>query len=312
MNEFNFIKHIKDRFSLHAIGDDCAVLPKDDRSDLIITADMLVENVDFRMEWTTPEYLGHKALAVSLSDIAAMGGIPRWAMLSIAVPETLWANGFLNAFYEGWHGLASIFEVELVGGDISRSENGLVIDSTIGGEVNKDKAIKRSGARPGDSIYVSGPLGTAAGGLKILESGKATAGGTLTMKQCRPLPQTRLGIRLGQYDVATSMIDLSDGLSSDLTHLCTASGTGAVIYANDIPFEGELLDFAGSAESLIELALHGGEDFELLFTSTPKRLQQAGINDVFRIGEITDNPGLIESDRNGERELLLPGGFRHF
>src|SRR6188474_2717660 len=120
-SEFEFINDLKIRYSLSSIGDDCAILPKDERSDLLVTADMLVEDIDFRLEWTTPECLGHKALAVSLSDIAAMGGTPTWALLSIAVAENLWKTGFVDRLYTGWSELAAKHNVELVGGDVSRS-----------------------------------------------------------------------------------------------------------------------------------------------------------------------------------------------
>ena len=170
-SEFEFIQHIKEKYSLDRIGDDCAVLPKDDKTDMLVTSDMLVEDIDFRLEWTTPEFLGHKALAVSLSDIAAMGGDPKWAVLSIGVPERLWRQDFVDRLYKGWHELAREFGVELVGGDISRTPDKLVIDSTVFGDVPKGEAIFRSGARPADRIFVSGTLGDAAGGLKLLESG---------------------------------------------------------------------------------------------------------------------------------------------
>src|SRR5687768_14728833 len=155
-SEFQFIQHIKGQFSLSKVGDDCAVLPKDVVSDLLITADLLVEDVDFRLEWAKPSDIGHKSLAVSLSDIAAMGGTPFWAMLSIGVPKHLWNDKFLNEFYTGWHSLGEKFAVELVGGDISSSPDKLVIDSIVMGEAPKGNAIRRSGAKAGDSIYVSG------------------------------------------------------------------------------------------------------------------------------------------------------------
>jgi len=120
-SEFEFIQNIKTKFSLTKIGDDCAILPKDDKTDLLVTADLLVEDIDFRLEWTTPELLGHKALAVSLSDIAAMGGDPRWSMLSIGIPERLWNSDFVDRFYDGWFELARKFDVDLVGGDVSRT-----------------------------------------------------------------------------------------------------------------------------------------------------------------------------------------------
>src|SRR5207247_10573883 len=137
--------------------------------DLLVTADMLVEEIDFRLELTRPEALGHKALAVSLSDIAAMGGRPVWSMLTIGIPERLWKTDFVKGFYEGWNSLAAKFDVELIGGDISRSPDKFVVDSIVGGETPKGSAVLRSGAKAGDGIFVSGKLGGAAGGLILLE-----------------------------------------------------------------------------------------------------------------------------------------------
>lgn len=318
MDEFEFIKNIKKRFSLRAIGDDCAVIPQNAETDLVITTDLLIEEVDFRLEWTTPGLIGHKALAVSLSDIAAMGAEPKWAMISVGVTETLWNSKFLDEFFDGWHDLAAIFEVELIGGDTSRSPDRLVIDSIVAGELPRGTAVMRSGAKPGDGVYVSGPLGGAAAGLKILKEGgklKDSASDeqqALVMKQLRPLPQIRLASRLRKAGLASAMIDLSDGLSSDLAHLCSASSVGAIVNANDLPFEGELMNLAGSVEGMLDLTLNGGEDFELLFTANDEKISDAGMNDVFRIGEITANTGVIELNRNGQTELLPPAGFKHF
>src|SRR5205085_65830 len=134
-SEFEFIDRMKSKYGLTRIGDDCAVLPKDDLTDTVITADMLVEDIDFRLDWATPGQIGLKALAVSLSDIAAMGGDPKWAMLSVGVSEKLWKTDFLDLFYSGWHALAAQFGVELIGGDVSRTPEHIVIDSIVGGEV---------------------------------------------------------------------------------------------------------------------------------------------------------------------------------
>jgi thiamine-monophosphate kinase len=315
MNEFEFIKNIKNRFSLKAIGDDCAILPKDAQTDMAVTADMLIENIDFRLDWTTPQLLGHKALAVSLSDLAAVGAEPRWAMISIAIPEFLWNAKFLDPFYDGWHDLASVFGVELVGGDISRTDSGLVIDSTVAGDVPRGSALMRSGARPGDGIYVSGPLGSAAGGLRMLENGErlsSTKTNALLMKQLKPEPRVSLGTKIRSSGVATAMIDLSDGLSSDLAHLCSASGVGAVVNANDLPFDCDLMTFAVSIDTMLDLALNGGEDFELLFTANDEKISSYGMTEIFRVGEVTANVGVIELNHNGSIELLPPKGYRHF
>ena len=318
MGEFDFINNIKKKYSLRLVGDDCAVLPKDPETDLLVTADMLVEDVDFRLEWTTPRMLGHKALAVSLSDIAAMGGRPSWALLSIAVPEGLWNTEFLDEFYEGWHELALIHNVELAGGDVSKTCGGFVIDSTVGGTVVKGKAILRSGASVGNAIYVSGALGGAAAGLELLRKGfrySPDAQGTestLILRQLQPQPELQLAHRLRSDGLATSMMDISDGLSSDLAHLCEASKTGARIFAESVPFNAGLLDFAGSFDAALELALNGGEDFELIFTADPKKFFEADLEGVTRIGEVTQNPDVVELIRDGTVHSLPAQGYRHF
>jgi thiamine-monophosphate kinase len=315
MNEFEFIKNIKKKYDLGLVGDDCAVLPRDNAADLLISTDMLVEDIDFRLDWTTPELLGHKALAVSLSDIAAMGGIPEWALLSIGIPSALWSAKFLDRFYEGWHELAKRYGVKLAGGDISRTPSKLVIDSTVGGSVPTGDAILRTGAKAGDSIYVTGPLGGAAAGLRLLNEGRKLDGGThdqLLTKQLAPEARVKFGQRLRESGVVTAMIDLSDGVSSDLAHVCRASEVGAVINANDIPFEGEVMEIAGSVDAMLDLALNGGEDFELLFTAPQEKISQPNFDDIFRIGEVTETVAVIELERNGKREILPPGGYRHF
>ena len=314
MDEFDFIRNIKKNHSLRLIGDDCAVLPKDDETDLIVTSDMLVENVDFRIDWTDPYSLGHKALAVSLSDIAAMGSRPNWALLSLGVPERLWRSEFLGRFYEGWHALAGEHGVELAGGDISRIDGPLVIDSIVGGDVPKGKAVLRSGASPGDSVYVSGPLGSSAAGLILLQEGRGDTRtfSNLVRKHILPEPRLDLARRLRESGAATAMIDLSDGISSDLAHLCRASGTGATIAVEGMPFDAGLMEFAGSLDAAIELALHGGEDYELLYTGDPATIAEAGLDNAFRIGVITDTPGVIEIVRNGEAVELPARGYRHF
>ena len=276
-SEFEFIENIRQRYSLRKIGDDCAVLPKDFKTDLVITTDLLVEDVDFRREWVTPEFMGHKALAVSLSDVAAMGAKPVWAMLSLGIPETAWKSDFADRFYDGYFRLARKFDVEIVGGDVSRTPDKIVVDSIAAGEVSKERAVLRSGAKPGDLIFVTGELGGAAAGLKLLESGVRYNDEAkiwqhnLMLKQLQPQPQVRAALDLNEYNRATAMIDLSDGLSGDLMHVCRASGVGAKIFADKIPLHKNLLSIADSFEEKLNFALNGGEDFELLFTVDPKK-----------------------------------------
>jgi len=318
LGEFEFIQNIKKKYSLEKVGDDCAVLPKDEKTDQVITADLMVEDIDFRLEWTTPELLGHKALAVSLSDIAAMGAEPKWALLSLGVPEKLWNSDFIDKFYDGWFALAKEFEVELVGGDVSRTPDKIVIDSIIGGEVPKGKAILRSGAKVGDSIYLTGGLGGASMGLKLLNEGARYSSvseqnhNNSLLKQLAPAPQVAVGKWLQKNGIATAMIDISDGLSSDLNHICRASGVGAKIYADLIPLSlhsGPKLSI-GERLEILEKAINGGEDFELLFTSREKHIMP--FSQFARIGEITASDGIVELITFGQSTILEPKGYRHF
>lgn len=303
-----------------AIGDDCAIISTNSKTDLVITADLLVEEIDFQLSSTTEEFIGHKALAVSLSDVAAMGAKPLWALVSIGIPEKIWNKDFVEKFYKGWFNLAGKFNVELIGGDISRTPDKIVIDSIVGGEAKKNRAILRSGARAGDLIYVTGKLGGAAAGLRLLEKGFRceTEKGwrrNLILKQLTPNPQVEIGATLSKANLATSMLDLSDGLSSDLGHLCEASSVGARIYADKIPFNKNLQAVLKENEDEISLALNGGEDFELLFTVKPKnknKLEKLLAKKVSLIGEITGNAGNIELIAKSKIIKLEAQGFRHF
>ena len=310
-NEFEFIRSIRQKYGLQKVGDDCAVLQKDSKTDLVVTADLLVEDIDFRLNWTTPEFLGHKALAVSLSDIAAMGGMPKWALLSIGIPSHIWTGKFVDKFYAGWFRLARTYAVELVGGDVSRTPDKVVIDSIVGGEVRRGRAVLRSGARPGDSIFVTGPLGGAAGGLVLLEAGKKNSRKQkeLIARQLRPTPRVEVGEYLSGRKLATSMIDISDGLSSDLHHLCDASSVGARIEFDKIPIDARL---SSTGRDISDLALGGGEDFELLFTSKRKSISSSALPPISRIGEITPNAGQVELFGEGWQRPLPRTGYRHF
>ena len=320
--EFEFLENLKKKYSLTKIGDDCAVLPKDSRNDLVITTDLLVEDIDFRLDWAKPEFIGHKALAVSLSDVAAMGAKPVWSMVSIGVPEHVWKTDFVEKFYEGYWRLAKKFDVELVGGDVSKTPDKIVIDSIAAGEVFRGKAILRSGAKVGDLIYVTDELGGAAAGLSILENGVRYNDSVkiwqknLILKQLQPFPKIHTALRLAKEFSLTAMIDLSDGLSSDLAHICNASKVGAKIYADKIPFHKNLKTVAQTFDEKLNFALNGGEDFELLFTAGPKKKFQHKKAHEKRgftcIGEITSNIAMIELITNEKSRILEPKGFRHF
>jgi thiamine-monophosphate kinase len=327
-SEFQFIDGLRHKFGkpgkriVAGIGDDAAVISQSSRNDMVISADMLVEDIDFRLDWAEPKFIGHKALAVSLSDIAAMGAKPLWSIVSIGIPKAAWEAGFLKEFYEGWAILAAKYGVKLVGGDISETIDKIVIDSVVGGEVRRNSAVKRSGARPGDLIYVTGELGGAAAGLKILKEGLERAGPakalktlkTLISRQLTPQPQCEIGRILGEFKIASAMIDVSDGLSSDLTHICAESQVGAMIYEERIPIDRNLK--ASGFPDAFDLALNGGEDFELLFT-VPRRLKKDLRNKlkklpVTQIGEITGSTGKIELQSQDGLKIIQAKGFRHF
>src|ERR1043165_2718511 len=289
-SEFDFIASLKQRVTasgvkseslIAGLGDDAAVFRSSAGKESVITADLLVEDIDFRRTTTPPFLLGHKALAVSLSDIAAMGARPLWSLVSIGVPEDVWETEFVNQFYDGLLALANHYGVQLIGGDTSRTNESIVIDSVVVGECAAGRAIMRAGAAPGDQIFVTGSLGAAAAGLRLIERGAHLAEQNLAdedsqkldhvlIRQLRPEPRVGWGIVLGEERLATAMIDLSDGLSSDLNHLCEASGVGALIDSSLLPIDNRVVELCGRrALDPLQLALHGGEDFELLFTVKP-------------------------------------------
>lgn len=320
--EFEFLANIRKKFNLTKIGDDCAVLPKDSKTDLVITTDLLVEDIDFRLDWTKPEFLGHKALAVSLSDVAAMGAKPIWSMLSIGIPKKIWKTDFVDKFYEGYFELAKKFNVELIGGDVSKTPDKIVIDSIVAGEVKKGKVVLRSGAKVGDLIFVTGKLGGASAGLKLLEDGEKYENSkykNLLLRQLKPNPQTKIGQIIGENNIGTSMIDVSDGLSSDLMHLCQESKVGAKIYVEKIPIEENIQQNLSENLDILDFALNGGEDFELLFTSKPtdsKKILEKNFGSknvkISCIGEITETPEKIELISENGTRILEPKGYRHF
>lgn len=333
-SEFDFIDALRQRagaagHSLVAgIGDDAAVLRSTPGKETVITADLLVEDIDFRRTTTPPYLLGHKALAVSLSDIAAMGARPLWSMASIGVPEDVWETDFVERLYDGLFELANRYGVQLIGGDTSRTNDRIVIDSIVSGECAAGRAVMRSGASAADQIFVTGSLGAAAAGLRLIERGAHLAEQNLAdddsqkldhvlLRQLRPEPRVGWGIVLGEERLATSMIDLSDGLSSDLNRLCAASNVGALIDSALLPVDDRVTELCGRrALDPLQLALHGGEDFELLFTVKPENVARLprrvdGV-EIKRIGEITDVSQGVKISEGARVWELKPGGWVHF
>jgi thiamine-monophosphate kinase len=348
MNEFDFIRQLREQVRsrdisgrvITGIGDDAAVLGLSAGRELVISSDLLIEEIDFHRNSAPPALLGHKALAVSLSDIAAMGARPICSLLSVGLSREVWDSNFKDEFYEGYLALADRFGITLIGGDVSESKDKTVIDSIVVGEVRTGRAISRSNSKPGDQIFVTGTLGGAAAGLKLLELGArvseppAVAGGpsisdpaqsqsdedaiqSLLRRQLRPDPRVGWGMVLGEDQLASSMIDISDGLSSDLAHLCDESGVGAVIESSSIPVDANVTKLCGRrALDPLALALHGGEDFELLFTVAPEKVARLpkrvdGVS-VSHIGEVSGATGTIRVREKNREWDLEPEGFQHF
>jgi thiamine-monophosphate kinase len=316
---------------IRGIGDDAALLRPPAGHELLVTTDLSLEGVHFRREWHPPESVGHRVLARGLSDIAAMGGEPLAAFLSLAVPAETpqkWVDGFLAGFSR----LACRFRVPLSGGDTGESREGIVADIVVVGSVPRGKALLRSGARPGDSIYVTGELGRSAAVLHRLQASEnlgappfrhhLAKGGDvrrLTSPDLAPhfFPTPRLDAGRRLRDIASAAIDISDGLSTDLAHICEESGVAAVIHEHSIP---RGVSFTGSS---LHFALHGGEDYELLFTApasarVPAKIpaKTGGVR-VTRIGEVIrgspkSKTPLFLADSHGQRKPLVPAGWQHF
>jgi thiamine-monophosphate kinase len=286
------------------IGDDCAVLPLPRGHEALVTTDFSLEDVHFRREWHPPDSVGHRCLARGLSDIAAMGGIPRAAFLSLALPDEL-PQSWVDKFIAGLLKLAAQFSVPLAGGDTAQSPSGILADIVVLGSVPAGKAILRSGARPGDFLYVTGTLGSAAAALNQLRDGESLRP-RLHPKHFYPQPRVAVGQFLREKKLASAMIDISDGLSTDLGHVCEESGTGAVVYAEALPVAGGKVG--------LTLALHGGDEYELLFTAGPERRipkQIAGMP-VTRIGEILSGKYMRLATADGKTQPLKPAGWEHF
>jgi thiamine-monophosphate kinase len=336
-SEFDFIDSIRRRVSsslntqnsslLAGIGDDAAVFKQASGRDTVVTTDLLVEEIDFRRSSTEPRLLGHKALAVSLSDIAAMGARPRWALCSLGVPQETWDTNFLDEFYEGLFALAGRYDVQLIGGDVSRTPERIVIDSIVLGECESMGAVFRSGAKPGDRLFVTGSLGGAASGLRLMERGarldKIAADDEwnlihdLLLRQLCPQPRVGWGLVLGQERLASAMIDISDGLSSDLHHFCRESNVGALIHSGSIPVNPVVTELCGRrALDPLLLALHGGEDFELLFAVSsdnveklPRKVDGIPFTEIGEIRPAADGIRISEGARVWD---LKPEGWKHF
>jgi len=336
LGEFGLIRKIQKLSSRTAsntvtgIGDDAAVLKTSASAFLLATTDMLIEGVHFDLSSTDYYSLGWKSAAVNLSDIAAMGGVPRYCLTSLGIPRTVTTEQIL-LFYRGFNAVLRKYDAVLVGGDTCASSSGMIISVTVLGEAINKKVITRAGAKPGDRIFVTGTLGDSAAGLELLRSGVRSqepevrrsnvhsqfqnSFSALIKKHLRPVPRVEWGRAIARSGCANAMIDISDGLSSDLAHICEQSRVGAVVFSEKIPLSASLRKFAVRLRKpLLEYALSGGEDYELLFTAPPAKLKQlASLNlPVIEIGMITRGRKLFITSMDEGKKPLRPTGYNHF
>ncbi|MGA9529327.1 MAG: thiamine-phosphate kinase [Terriglobales bacterium] len=288
------------------IGDDAAVLRIPAGHEMLVTTDFTLENIHFRREWHPPEVVGWRCLTRGLSDIAAMGGEPHAAFLSLALGSDLPQN-WIDKFLSGLLALAKKHAVPLAGGDTAQSPGGIQADIVVVGSVPKGKAVLRSGAKPGHNIYVTGSLGGSAAALARLRKGLPL--GAEKRPHFHPEPRVKVGQWLRRKRIPSAMIDISDGLSTDLEHLCTESHVGAEIELAAIPRAR-----AGRGKTLVDLdcALHGGDDYELLFTSSrpvPSRVEGVPVT---RIGRTTTSRGMRLIAAEGRKSRLQVRGWEHF
>ena len=319
LKESDLINRIRAAFSgegpdlVRGIGDDTAVVCGL-HGFTLYTKDLLIEDVHFLRRFHPPRLLGKKSLNVNLSDIAAMGGTPRYALLGLGCPrelETDWLDDFLGGFREA----AVSASVLLIGGDVTRS-GPIVVSVTAVGEAEHD--VTRGGAQPGDGLYVSGTLGDSGMGLELLKKGiqpgDDPACDPLLLAHLDPVPRIALGKALGEGSIASAMIDLSDGPAVDLGHMCEESGCGAVIDGSQLPLSDALRRHA-EGDRAVSMALHGGEDYELLFTIPPDREKKLAVLEgnfsITRIGRMIEEPGVFLKDQKG-LQPLTPAGFSHF
>ncbi len=312
MTEFGFIEHIRSLFAalpangFEGIGDDCAVLPLDGDEALVFTTDLLVENVHFLRSAASAREVGRKALAVNLSDIAAMGARPVATLLSLALPPDA-AGTWAEEFMEGYRSLSEESGAALVGGDTTRSADGIAINVVAIGRARQKHLKRRSDARPGNVVFVAGALGASGSGLRDILAGCCDT--PLAAIHRNPQPQLAEGLWLGTRPEVRAMMDLSDGLASDIRHILDRSGTGAAIEIDRIPV---------AAGSDLETAACAGEDYKLLLTAEAAGADRLAADfgerfgtPLHPIGRITAGGGLVWL-RDGEPVPLDWQGFRHY
>ena len=303
-------------------GDDAAVLAAVRNERLVVTTDAVVEGVHFSRAFSTPADIGHKALAVNLSDLAAMGATPRWALLSLVLPGS-WLVAEVENLVEGLAALAVRFGVSVVGGNITRTDGSMVADVTAGGDVASRRWLPRDGAKPGHDIYVSGAVGSAAAGLEMLAAGQGSGlgdqGSGCVARHRRPEPRVRLGMAMGRARAARAAMDLSDGLADALRQVAAASEVGVRIDAELLPIDpGARAWWETRGVDPAVAAIKGGDDYELMFAVPAKgrgalRSATRHVSDppLTKIGVFTKDPRELVLTRAGKEEAI-PDGYEHF
>jgi thiamine-monophosphate kinase len=305
------------------IGDDAAVLLPDRGMQTVVTTDSLVEHVHFRRDWTAADAIGHKALAVNLSDIAAMGATPRASLLSLILPSDFPLDDF-DQIVDGYASLSKAAATPLVGGNIARSPGPLVVDVTVLGSVRPRRLLLRSGAREGDELFVTGSLGAAAAGLALLGESRDRTSLTPDELACierqeRPAPRLRIGRLVARVSAASAAMDLSDGIADAAAAMAAASNVGVVIQAAALPCHPGVAPVAARRGlEAPDYVLRSGEDYELAFAVPARRrsrflaaARRAGQVPVTRIGHFERTLGAWIEDADGQRSPL-PAGFDHF
>lgn len=307
---------------IKSIGDDCAVVQPSPDTEIIVTTDTQEEGVHYRLDWATPEDIGWRCMAVNVSDIAAMAGWPLGAVVALSLPPAL-DVAFVDGLYTGMQALAQEMACPIIGGNMTKASGRVSVTITILGEVPKGQAIYRSGARPGDEIWVTGTLGGAKAGLEVLLKPDAVAGlptdDALTRYR-RPRPRLLEAQFLRQHTNLNSLLDISDGLSGDLRHICEASGVGACIEAEAVPMHRDTRQIARALQAdPLAFALHGGEDFELCFTAAPEQIdgmradfEQRFHGELTRVGRITEGERVTLVAVDGSETVLPSRGYDHF
>jgi len=328
IGEFGFIDSIKEQCVtslkgvVKGIGDDCAVFGPYSGRVLLFTTDMLIEDIHFLRDRITPYQLGWKAIAVNLSDIAAMGGEPLYCLISLGIPVEMDVE-LIQDFYKGMKDICERYRVNIVGGDTVASPDKLTINVSLIGDAKEGEVLYRSGARPGDKIYLTGNVGDSSAGLKILKneiSPPRSMSSHFLKTHNEPKPLIETGRIVATSRLASSMIDLSDGLLSDLGHICEESRVGALLFGSKIPLSSELKLLASRANfNPLDLALSGGEDYLLLLTVPEANTHDLELlfednrpSPLYLIGEMTEEQGIRMVTEDGSVEELGPKGFNHF